>query len=291
MMQTPSRTEVIDLRGLKYGIRHWGPPDAPTLFLLHGRMDSSATFQFVVDALKKPWHIVAPDWRGYGKSTWLAAPYWYQDYYADLDALLARYSCDIPARIAGHSMGASIAAMYAAARPERVAQLGMLDFLGLRSDPEDAAPAALGTWLEAMREPPQLRAYPDHAALARRLMTTNPRLNADRAAFLSHAVSHVRPDGQVELACDPWHKIPSPLPYRAQDAKAGWRKITAPVLMLIADKGYVHQRFGADPAEYRSRIESFANIRTVTVTDSGHNVQHDQPEQVAAALEDFFVRD
>lgn len=272
-------------------MRHWGPPDAPTLFFLHGRMDSSATFQFVVDALKKPWHIVAPDWRGYGASTWLSAPYWFHDYYADLDELLARFSGNEPARIVGHSMGANVAAMYAGARPERVAQLAMLDFLGLRPDPEGAAPVVLGSWLDAMREQPKLRAYPDHASLARRLMATNPRLDEGKAAFLSRAVSRVRPDAQVELACDPWHKIPSPQPYRAEDAKASWRKIRASVLMLIADRGYVQQRFGDDPAEFRRRVESFPNLRVVTVAESGHNVQHDQPERVASALEDFFVRD
>ena len=61
--------------------------------------------------------------------------------------------------------------------------------------------------------------------------------------------------------------------------------------MLVADQGYVHQRFGHDPAEYRSRIESFSNVQVVTISDSGHNVQHDQPGQIAAALEEFLVRD
>lgn len=291
MPHVPSRTEIIELRGLQCCVRHWGPPDAPSLLFLHGRMDASATFQFVVDALQQPWHVIAPDWRGYGASAWLSRPYWFHEYYADLDALLAHFSPDEPASIVGHSMGANVAAMYAGARPERVARLAMLDFLGLKSDKEDAAPTALGNWLDAILEAPKLRAYPDRESLARRLLATNPRLDARKAGFLSRALSHLRPDGQVAMACDPWHKIASPLPYRVADAKAAWRKIEASVLMLIADQGYVHQRFGDDPAEYRSRIESFRHVRVVKVADSGHNIQHDQPEQVAAALEEFFVRD
>jgi pimeloyl-ACP methyl ester carboxylesterase len=93
------------------------------------------------------------------------------------------------------------------------------------------------------------------------------------------------------MACDPWHKISSPVPYRAEDSKALWRKIEAPVLMMVADNGYVHQRFGNDPEEYRSRIECFSNVNVVTILNSGHNVQHDQPEQIASALEDFLIRD
>jgi len=36
--------------------------------LLHGWMDVSASFQFVVDAFERDWHVVAPDWRGFGLS-------------------------------------------------------------------------------------------------------------------------------------------------------------------------------------------------------------------------------
>ncbi len=254
-------------------------------------MDSSATFQFVVDALRKSWHVIAPDWRGYGASEWLSRPYEFHEYYADFDYLLEHYSSGKPARVVGHSMGANIASMYAGARPERIAQLVMLDFLGLKPEKDADTPAATGGRLRAIQDQPQLRTYPDHASLARRLIAINPRLDEKRATYLSRSVSRIRADGQIEMACDPWHKIPSPAPYRTEDVKATWRKIEAPVLMLVADQGFVRQRFGNDPEEYRSRIESFSNVHVVTISDSGHNVQHDQPEQVASALEEFLVRD
>jgi pimeloyl-ACP methyl ester carboxylesterase len=291
MPHIQSRTETLNVRGFNYCVRHWGAPDAPRIFFLHGRMDSSATFQFVVDALKQSWHIIAPDWRGYGASEWLSRPYWFHEYYADLDCLLEHYSNGQPARVVGHSMGANIASMYAGVRPERIAQLVMLDFLGLKPEKDPDAPAAMAGWLKELQEQPKMRSYPDYEALARRLLLANPRLDGKKAAFLSRATSRIRPDGQIEMACDPWHKIPSPTPYRVEDAKATWRKIEAPVLMLVADQGYVHQRFGNDPEEYCSRIESFSNVHVVTISDSGHNVQHDQPQQVAAALEEFLVRD
>jgi pimeloyl-ACP methyl ester carboxylesterase len=188
-------------------------------------------------------------------------------------------------------MGANIASMYAGVRPERIAQLVMLDFVGLKPEISTDASVAMGNWLAAIQEQPKLRTYPDHESLARRLMAINPRLDEKKAAFLSRTTSRILPNGQIEMACDPWHKVPSPIPYRAEDAKATWRKIEAPVLMLIADQGYVNQRFSNDPDEYRSRIESFSNVQVVTIADSGHNVQHDQPEQIAAALEAFLVRD
>ncbi len=289
MPHIPSRTETINIRGMNYCVRHWGSPGAPLLFMLHGRMDSSPTFQFVVDALRHSWHIIAPDWRGYGASEWQSMPYWFHDYYADLECLMDRYSPEQPVRIVGHSMGASIGSTYAGVRPGRVSHLVMLDFLGLKPEQHADAPAAIGGWLDALQEQRKMRSYPDHAALARRLMAANPRLAERRAAFLSRTTSRARPDGQIEMACDPWHKIPSPIPYRVEDIKAVWSKVEAPVLMVLADGGYVRRRFEHHRDEYRSRIESFQKVEVVTVADSGHNVQHDQPEQVAAAIEDFLL--
>ena len=41
-------------------LREWGEESAPLLLLLHGWMDVSATFQFLVDAFSAEWHVVAP---------------------------------------------------------------------------------------------------------------------------------------------------------------------------------------------------------------------------------------
>jgi pimeloyl-ACP methyl ester carboxylesterase len=287
----PSTTERIALRGLDYNVRRWGPADAPRVFLLHGWMDTSATFQFVVDALRHDWQLIAPDWRGYGQSTWLNRPYWFPDYYADLDALLAHYAPDTPVRLVGHSMGANIASIYAGLRPQRVAQLAMLDFLGLKPPADADAPTVLGRWLDAQAAPPPVRAYADAAALARRLCDINPRLTPARAAFLAQHLARARSDGEVEIAGDPWHKIPAPAVYRIEDAMACWRRVRASALMLISGQGYVLDRFGDEPDELQRRLDCFADVRVLTVADAGHNLQHDQPEQVAQALEDFLTRE
>lgn len=287
-----SRCEEVVLRGLRYNVRHWGTPGSPVLFMLHGWMDTSATFQFVVDALQQDWHVIAPDWRGYGGSEFLRRPYWFPDYYADLDVLLDTYSPDRPAQLVGHSMGGAIAGIYAAVRPGRVKALAMLDFLGLKTGSADEAPAKIGAWLDEVNGDPadhRLRAYRNAPALARRLQLSNPRLSAERAAFLAAHTSQPLPDGQLALACDPWHKVLSPFPYRVEEVMACWRKIAAPVLMLIAEDGYVEERFGRDAAEMNRRLGCFSALTTVRIADAGHNLQHDQPAAVAAEIERFFA--
>lgn len=287
----PSRCEHIPVRGLQYNVRHWGADAAPLVFMLHGWMDASATFQFVVDALAAEWHVIAPDWRGFGDSEWLNQAYWFPDYYADLDRLLDHYSPDRPVRLVGHSMGASVASIYAGVRPARVEKLVMLDFLGLLpTDPADA-PTRIATWLDEVKDSPRMRSYRDGAALARRLSLANPRLSPERAAFLARNVSRLRSDGELEMACDAWHKTSSPNLYHVEEVMACWRAIEAPVLMLVSDQGYVQDRFANEPEEYRRRVACFRDLQIISVTDAGHNLQHDQPERVAAALESFFATD
>ena len=87
-----SRSFTVPIRGLGYHVRTWGEGDAPTLFMLHGWMDVGASFQFLVDALQREWHVIAPDWRGFGLSEWPVDGYWFADYLADLDALLDHFA-------------------------------------------------------------------------------------------------------------------------------------------------------------------------------------------------------
>ena len=121
----------FDIRGVQYSVTEWGDRSAPLFFYLHGWGDTGSTFQFVVDALSRAWHVVAPDWRGFGHSSVECTSYWFPDYLADLHELLAIYSSDRPARIVGHSMGANIAGLYAGTMPERVQALVNVEGFGL----------------------------------------------------------------------------------------------------------------------------------------------------------------
>ncbi len=285
-----SRSEFLELRGRRVHVRSWGPSSAPTLFLLHGWMDVAASFQFMVDALVRDWRLIAPDWRGFGRSQRNEAAYWFPDYIADLDALLDHYSPDRPARLIGHSLGGNAACLYAGIRPERVERLATLEGFGLYvSDPADA-PDLYGKWLAGLRAGPASNRYADRAALARRLQEVNPRLSAERAAFLVRHLGEETADGDIVVAADPYHKLPSPILYRLDDAKACWRRVKAPVLWLAARDSFIMKRFsGAEgSADYQSRIACFADIRVEMLEDAGHNLHHDQPERLAALIEDFF---
>ncbi|MBV2235729.1 MAG: alpha/beta hydrolase [Sterolibacterium sp.] len=285
-------SQFVNLRGLRAHVRIWGPADAPRLFLLHGWQDFSGSFQFLVDALVGDWRCIALDWRGFGQSQWNHGCYWFPDYIADLDALLDHYSPGEPARILGHSMGGNVACVYAGVRPERVAGFVNLEGFGLpATDPEDA-PGRYRQWLAQSRQLAPSRRYVDRGALAQRLQRLNPRLTDERAAFLAEHFGVE--DGQdaarpIVVASDPHHKLLAPYPYRLEEAKACWRQVSAPVLWVEGSESSAMQMYrGLGEGEYASRMACFANLRRVTVQGAGHNLHHDQPEQLAGLIETFF---
>ena len=285
----PSVSEFLSLRGLRYHVRLWGAAEAPRLFLLHGWMDVAASFQFLVDAFEREWRVIAPDWRGFGLSDWNSGPYWFPDYLADLDALLAHYSPDAPANLVGASMGGNLACLYAGIRPERVARLATLEGFGLAPSDPDEAPARLTSWLDQLGEEPAVRIYPDFDALSARLRHDNPRLGPDAARFLARHLGRERDDGGVEPAADPSHKLVNPILYRIEEVKACWRRVTAPVLWVVARNSPVMKRFIAHEDDYRARLACFRELREVVVEDAGHNLHHDQPRRVAALIEEFLA--
>jgi pimeloyl-ACP methyl ester carboxylesterase len=149
---------------VRYHVREWGADGAPQLFLLHGWMDVSASFQFLVDALSADWRVIAPDWRGFGLTEWRGDAYWFPDYLGDLDAILRFYSPEAAVTLIGHSMGGNVACLYAGVRPARVRRLVALDAFGLADS--DAGAGARGgskNGCVSWRRRPQFGSFPSRA--------------------------------------------------------------------------------------------------------------------------------
>ncbi len=279
---TPVRKPVIrrlPVRGIDYAITEWGDDNAPLLVYLHGFGDCGATFQFVVDEFARDWFVVAPDWRGFGATDVSAQAFWFPDYLADLDQLLEHYSPDNPARLVGHSMGGNVAGLYAGARPGRVSAFVNLEGFGLPdSDPADA-PQRYHDWLETTRSMPAPVERAGFDILADRIQSRSPRMDPAHAAFVARCWAEESTSGQVRLRMHPAHKLPNPILYRRAEAEACWRAVTAEVLLV---------------AGRRSNFPSphdlpFPRSRAAWIEDSGHMLHFEQPEALAALIEDFLV--
>lgn len=288
-----SRSEFITVRGLRYHVRHWGSDSAPKLFMVHGWMDVSASFQFVVDCLQRDWHVIAPDWRGFGLTQIPAADaYWFPDYLGDLDAILQHYSPNEAVDLLGHSMGGNVVLLYAGVRPARINKLINLEGFGLAATRPEQAPGRYAKWLDELRERPVIRPYATQAKVAFRLQKTNPRLTDERAAFLSGHWAAQNMQGAWEILGDPAHKISSPLLYHVEEVLACWKLIAAPVLWVEANDTDAWRWMGSKEnarIEVDRRIQSIPQVTTAIVNDAGHMLHHDQPQALAELIEKFLT--
>jgi pimeloyl-ACP methyl ester carboxylesterase len=287
----PSRSLFVDVRGLRYHVRAWGDDQARKLFLLHGWMDVSASFQFLVDAFAQDWHVLAPDWRGFGLSEVPQDGYWFPDYVADLDALAHALAAEERIDVIGHSLGGNVAMLWAGVRPEKAAHIVSLDAFGIPGEDADRAPGRLRKWLDALRDPPSFAPYASLAAVADRLQKNNRRLTREKAEFLAPHWAERLPDGSARLRADPRHKLPFPTTSRLDDVYAIWRCIACPVLWIAADDSHV-PRWLSPQGDSREEIaRRFAHVPYGTleyVSDAGHMLHHDQPQAVARLIERFL---
>ncbi len=282
-----SASGYLAVRTLNYHLRYWGDPEAPMLLCLHGHRDGSATYQFMIDAMQRDWRIVAPDWRGHGGTDWCRHGYYFQDYLADIDAIIDHLSPGQPVSILGHSLGGNVANVYAGVRPQRVKRLASIDGFGLRPRDDRDTAQHIDEWLTSWRSEPKARVYPDLASMAARLIASNKRLSQDKALFLAAHTSRQVGDGYA-WSFDPGHQRPFGSTYRVDEWASFWKRIEAPALWIAAGNRFERMdREGEGGFEWR-----FAHLRNgawTQVPQTGHNIHHDRPEELARIVEDFFA--
>ena len=69
-MEQPTFHRTIQIDGLSIFYREAGPPGAPTILLLHGLPSSSRMFNPLLTRLSDRYHLIAPDYPGFGHSDW-----------------------------------------------------------------------------------------------------------------------------------------------------------------------------------------------------------------------------
>jgi pimeloyl-ACP methyl ester carboxylesterase len=286
----PPRSRFLDVRGLRYHLHEWGRPGAPLMVMLHGWMDVGASFQFVVESLKRDWNVLAPDWRGYGRTQWAGCDsYWFPDYLADLEFICAAVAPGERPLLVGHSMGGNVAMLYAGIRPERIRAVVNLEGFGLREAAATEAPGRYARWFDELKQGPRLRDYSSLAEVSERLRANNPRLSAARADWLATHWSQPSDNGRYRIAGDPAHKTVNPVLYRWAEVSACWSNISAPVLWIEAAQTDA-MKWAGRREEIDARIALLTDVRVEHVDDAGHMLHHDQPEAVAALIETFADR-
>jgi pimeloyl-ACP methyl ester carboxylesterase len=273
---------LFDVRGLALHALECGEGE-PTL-LLHGWLDHAGSFDTLAPLL--PGRTVALDFRGHGDSQWVGAGgfYHFVEYVADLDAVLEALSPGAPARIVGHSMGAAVGLVYAAARPGRVSHLTMIDAMPLTISSQDV-PARLTRYLDDLRTVPRRRKRVDSVEdAAQRLLRNNPRLSQAAASLIARGgvAPDPKQDGVLAWKWDPLLRAHSPLPITDQVLHLICANATLPILLVRGERGML-----PDEANLRARFPTL-DLTVRTISGAGHHVHIDAPEAVARLIAEAY---
>ncbi len=117
----------VSANGLRLHYREWARPGAGSVVLLHGGSAHAHWWDLFAEAIADRYHVYALDLRGHGDSEHSRPPaYRLNDYAQDL-AVFVDNTVREPVRLIGHSLGGLVATLYAAAAPEQIRALVVVD--------------------------------------------------------------------------------------------------------------------------------------------------------------------
>ena len=267
----------------------WGNADAPPLLLIHGGRDHARSWDWVAEELRHDWHVIAPDLRGHGDSSWSPdGNYEMSAFVYDVAQLIHQLNL-APVSIIAHSMGGNIATRYAGLYPENVKKLVNIEGLGL-SPKMQAERDELGIqkrfrqWIEdkrnaAGRTP---KRYETIEAAYERMKTENTYLTDEQARHLTiHGISR-NEDGTWSWKFDNYLNIWAMFDMPREDLLDIWQAITCPMLLLYGEKSW------ASNPQKDGRLEHFPTARVIEYENAGHWLHHDKFDRFMADVKIFL---
>jgi pimeloyl-ACP methyl ester carboxylesterase len=282
-MKYPTLYRTIQIDGLSIFYREAGAKDAPVLLLLHGLPSSSRMFEPLFARLSDRYHLIAPDYPGFGHSDWpdpKAFAYTF-DHYAEVmnhftEALgLSRYTLYM------QDYGGPVGFRMILAHPERAEALIVQDAVAHNEGLGVNWKTRRAFWADRAANETALRTNLLSLATTRTRHVGNdpnvdrydPDLWTDEFAFLSQP-------GQAQIQSDLFYD------YRTNVAAypkwQEWMRKTQPRLLVIWGK-YELSFDSGEPERYRQDVPN----AEVHVVDGGHFALDTAADEIAALVSEF----
>ncbi|MBU2645330.1 alpha/beta hydrolase [bacterium] len=268
---------------LRFGAKGWGNSHGLPVLGLHGWLDNAATFDRLAPHLPEL-HLVSLDMAGHGRSEHRPAgmKYHYVDYIDDVIAVADALGWHRFALL-GHSLGGGIASVVAGCFPERVSHLLLLDGIGPMSREADTVAQSLSRSVKQMKQQigKKRPVYADFdSAVAARIKVGDMK---PESVQILVARNLVETDGGVTWRSDPRLKIGSPVYMTEEQVQGVLREIKAPTLLMTGDGGLLKRM-----DRLQARGACIGNIRQ-QLLHGGHHLHLDDPEPVAAIIQEFLA--
>jgi pimeloyl-ACP methyl ester carboxylesterase len=267
----------------------WGNPDSPPLLLVHGGRDHCRNWDWVAQALRHDWHVLAPDLRGHGDSQWSPdGSYSMAAYIYDLAQLIHQQEL-APVTIVAHSLGGMITLRYTGIYPEKVRRLVAIEGLGVtprRAVERAKQPIAerMRRWIEEQRDLSgrMPRRYVSIEEALQRMQEANRYLSPEQARHLTQHAVNQNEDGTYSWKFDNYVRADRPYGMTQTETEALWGRIACPTLLV-----YGKESWASNP-EQDGRIGHFKDARVVSFEGAGHWVHHDRLDGFLDLLRGFL---
>jgi pimeloyl-ACP methyl ester carboxylesterase len=275
----------VEIDGMKIFYREAGPPNAPTVLLLHGFPSSSLMFEPLMPLLADRYHVVAPDYPGFGHSD--APPpdkfaYTFANITDTIDKLTQTLGLKTYALYVT-DYGGAVGMRLATAHPERVRALIVQNAAvhdDALADPRWAARKAF--WADRAAHEEQVRAGMLAAAGARaRHLGSSPHPNRYDPDEWDAEVAYMNRPGIVEIALDLFYDYRSNV--AAFPAWQDYLRVHKPPLLVVWGK--YDPVFAVGEADAFRRELPKAEIHVI---DAGHFAFDEAVDQVAALTRAFL---
>lgn len=281
--------------GLRHRVLEWSPREAPvdTLLLAHGFLDVGLSWFRVAEELVARGHrCIAWDWRGHGQTEWVGAGgyYHFHDYVRDLDALLPLL---VPAdgprpHLVDHSMGGSVATLFAGTFPERLASVSMIEGLGPLAFDLERSVQKVRMWLQGCEKAARPADPVSRAQIRGRLerrhgVELDPALAEVLVEELSEPIA-----GDADARrwrFDPLHRTLSPSPFQPAIFTRFLESIGAaklPTLVVTGERGY-------RPPDEDARRAALGEHTFLELPGAGHMMHWHHAPELAAAIHGHCV--
>ena len=268
-------SERIDVNGTRLHVVRGG--SGPNLLLLHGFPENWSAYSELMPQLAERFSVIAVDLRGIGRSTATPEGYDAQTQGEDIAQLAAALELD-DIHIVGHDLGGMVGYAFTRRAPERVRSLLLLESPLAGIEPWNELKADPRNWHFGFHQTPNLPekliAGREYTYIREGYLTTD---RVSDAKVQRYARAYAAPD-HLRAGLEFYRAFPASETYLDQQRAA----LDIPILIAGADK--VFGPLGEQIAE-GLRTRGCSHVRVETISDSGHYVLDDQPEQVAELIE------